>query len=143
MRDQATPCSLLISFKTSQQIFQFPPELFFKPTLSNYTTLFDEVFTKSFFNSIYTSVLATIFGLAVGVPGAFALSRANFKDMYWTIAQMLTHHSSNGCAMQPGDLPATCADVTALSREIGFAPKTRIETGIPAFVEWYKAYHRN
>lgn len=32
------------------------------------------------------------------------LSRGSFKDMYWTIAQMLTHHSSNGCNMQPGDL---------------------------------------
>lgn len=32
------------------------------------------------------------------------LSKGTFKDMYWTIAQMLTHHSSNGCNMQPGDL---------------------------------------
>lgn len=32
------------------------------------------------------------------------LSKGNFKDMYWTIAQMLTHHASNGCNMQPGDL---------------------------------------
>lgn len=32
------------------------------------------------------------------------LSTANFKDMYWTLAQMLTHHSVNGCNMQPGDL---------------------------------------
>ncbi len=32
------------------------------------------------------------------------ISKGTFKDMYWTIAQMLTHHSVNGCAMQPGDL---------------------------------------
>lgn len=32
------------------------------------------------------------------------LSKGSFRDMYWTIAQMLTHHSSNGCNMQPGDL---------------------------------------
>ncbi len=32
------------------------------------------------------------------------LSRGSFKNMYWTIAQMLTHHSSSGCNMQPGDL---------------------------------------
>jgi fumarylacetoacetase len=32
------------------------------------------------------------------------LSKGNFKDMYWTPAQMLTHHASNGCNMQPGDL---------------------------------------
>lgn len=32
------------------------------------------------------------------------LSKGNFKDMYWTIAQMVTHHASNGCNLQPGDL---------------------------------------
>ncbi|MEM7628445.1 MAG: fumarylacetoacetase [Planctomycetota bacterium] len=32
------------------------------------------------------------------------LSKGNFKDMYWTFAQMLAHHASNGCLMQPGDL---------------------------------------
>lgn len=32
------------------------------------------------------------------------LSRASFKQMYWTLAQMLTHHASNGCNLRPGDL---------------------------------------
>jgi fumarylacetoacetase len=32
------------------------------------------------------------------------LSRSNFREMYWTFAQMLAHHTSNGCNMQPGDL---------------------------------------
>ena len=32
------------------------------------------------------------------------LSTGNFKDMYWTLAQMLTHHTVNGCNLQPGDL---------------------------------------
>ena len=35
------------------------------------------------------------------------LSRGNFRDMYWTVAQMLTHHSSNGCNLQAGDLMAS------------------------------------
>ena len=35
------------------------------------------------------------------------ISSGNFRDMYWTLAQMLTHHSSNGCNMQPGDLLAS------------------------------------
>ena len=35
------------------------------------------------------------------------LSRASFQDMYWTIAQMLTHHTSNGCNLNPGDLLAS------------------------------------
>jgi fumarylacetoacetase len=35
------------------------------------------------------------------------LSRGNFKDMYWTISQMIAHHTSNGCNLQPGDLIAS------------------------------------
>jgi fumarylacetoacetase len=31
----------------------------------------------------------------------------NFKDMYWTPAQMLSHHASNGCNLRPGDLMAS------------------------------------
>jgi UDP-glucuronate 4-epimerase len=38
---------------------------------------------------------------------------------------------------QPGDVPLTCADVTLASRELGYAPKTQIEEGIPEFVSWY------
>ena len=35
------------------------------------------------------------------------LSRSNMKDLYWTVAQMLVHHSIGGCNMRPGDLFAT------------------------------------
>jgi fumarylacetoacetase len=34
-------------------------------------------------------------------------SKGNFRDMYWTMAQMLTHHTSNGCNLRPGDLIAS------------------------------------
>ena len=44
------------------------------------------------------------------------ISRGTFGDMYWTIAQMLTHHSSNGCAMQAGDLLAS-GTVSGRTRE--------------------------
>ena len=37
----------------------------------------------------------------------FRLSNASFADMYWTPAQMLTHHASNGCNLRPGDLFAS------------------------------------
>ena len=35
------------------------------------------------------------------------ISRGNFRDMYWTAAQMLTHHASAGCNLRPGDLMAS------------------------------------
>lgn len=43
--------------------------------------------------------------------------------------------------LQPGDVPETFADITASTRDFGFAPKTSIREGIPRFVEWYKSYH--
>ncbi len=35
------------------------------------------------------------------------LTQHNFSDVYWTVAQMLTHHASNGCNLRPGDLMAS------------------------------------
>ncbi len=35
------------------------------------------------------------------------LSRGNLRNLYWTLAQLLTHHASNGCNLQPGDLLAS------------------------------------
>ncbi len=35
------------------------------------------------------------------------LSRGNFREMYWTVAQMVAHHSSNGCNLKTGDLLAS------------------------------------
>ena len=38
---------------------------------------------------------------------AVRISRGNLRDMYWTLAQMVAHHTSNGCNLKPGDLIAT------------------------------------
>jgi UDP-glucuronate 4-epimerase len=43
--------------------------------------------------------------------------------------------------MQPGDVPATYADIEASRHELGFDPKTPISAGIPRFVDWYKDYY--
>ncbi len=44
------------------------------------------------------------------------LSKGNARDLYWTLAQMLTHHASNGCNLRPGDLLAS-GTVSGPSRE--------------------------
>ncbi|SFR99069.1 GDP-mannose 4,6-dehydratase [Sphingomonas jatrophae] len=44
--------------------------------------------------------------------------------------------------MQPGDVRATYADISAIQRDLGFAPTTPIDKGVPAFVDWYRAYHK-
>ena len=43
--------------------------------------------------------------------------------------------------MQPGDVPATTADVSALESDIGYRPRTTVEEGVPRFVEWYRRYY--
>ena len=43
--------------------------------------------------------------------------------------------------MQPGDVPATYADVDDLMREVGFRPSTSIEDGIARFAAWFRDYH--
>jgi UDP-glucuronate 4-epimerase len=43
--------------------------------------------------------------------------------------------------IQPGDVPATCADVDDLTKDTGFRPKTTIEEGIGRFVDWYRGYY--
>jgi UDP-glucuronate 4-epimerase len=48
----------------------------------------------------------------------------------------------NRLPMQPGDIPATCADVDALSRDVGFKPATPIETGVRKFVDWYREFYK-
>jgi UDP-glucuronate 4-epimerase len=42
---------------------------------------------------------------------------------------------------QPGDVEETWADVSALQRDVGFAPSTSIVEGIARFVAWYREYH--
>jgi UDP-glucuronate 4-epimerase len=44
--------------------------------------------------------------------------------------------------MQPGDVPATYADVDDLMREVDFKPATPLAAGVARFVEWYRSYHR-
>lgn len=44
--------------------------------------------------------------------------------------------------IQPGDVPATYADIEDLSRDVGFKPATPIEVGIPRFVQWYREFYK-
>ena len=44
--------------------------------------------------------------------------------------------------LQPGDVPATYADVDDLIADVGFKPQTPITTGIQQFIEWYKQYYK-
>ena len=43
--------------------------------------------------------------------------------------------------MQPGDVRDTFADISAIKRDLGFEPRTRLADGVPRFVDWYRHYH--
>ena len=44
--------------------------------------------------------------------------------------------------MEPGDVPATYADIAETTRDLGFRPVTPIDEGLPRFVAWFRDYHR-
>ena len=43
--------------------------------------------------------------------------------------------------MQPGDVPETYADISAIQADLGYAPRTSIDDGVPRFVRWFRDYH--
>ena len=53
-----------------------------------------------------------------------------------------TTAQKNMLPMQPGDVPATYADVEALTDWTGFAPKTTIQEGVAKFIAWYRGYYK-
>jgi UDP-glucuronate 4-epimerase len=44
--------------------------------------------------------------------------------------------------MEPGDVPATYAEISETTRDLGFRPTTPIDIGLPRFAAWYRDYHR-
>jgi UDP-glucuronate 4-epimerase len=65
----------------------------------------------------------------------------NLLDMIGTIAHALgVTPAMEMLPLQPGDVPATYADIERARRKLGFEPSTPIAEGIPKFIAWYKAY---
>jgi len=62
--------------------------------------------------------LATATMRQAGEP-AVRVSRGNLRELYWTLAQMVTHHASNGCNLRPGDLLATGTVSGATPESVG------------------------
>jgi multiple sugar transport system permease protein len=67
---------LQMSVKPLEDNFAFPPKLTFAPTTEHYRGLWNTVFKTSFVNSGVVAVVSTALAMVIGVPGAYALSRA-------------------------------------------------------------------
>jgi UDP-glucuronate 4-epimerase len=68
-------------------------------------------------------------------------SPVELMDLIGAIEKALGRQAElNLLPMQPGDVPATYADVDDLVRDVGFSPATPIDVGIDRFVSWYREY---
>ena len=48
----------------------------------------------------------------------------------------------NFLPLQPGDVPATFADISESTKDLKFVPKVKINEGIPKFIDWFKKYYK-
>jgi len=63
-------------------------------------------------------------------------------DFVTTLEQVLgTEADKHYADIQPGDVEATWADISALEAAVGYRPTTTIDTGLQKFADWYRAYH--
>lgn len=70
-------------------------------------------------------------------------SPVTLMDFITTIEKAMGKEAKkNMMPMQPGDVPATYADVDDLMNDVGFKPDTSLEEGIGKFVAWYKDYYK-
>ena len=67
-----------VSLKTDVEAMRMPPAFIFVPTFDNYAAVFQGKFARSFVNSLIVSVSTTAAAMLLGVPAAYALSRASF-----------------------------------------------------------------
>ena len=74
-------------------------------------------------------------GLAWGI--AHLEQRARIDGPGCAIGEALVAQREAGLIDQPGDLPATYADVEKAGKLLGYAPETPIAEGVPKYVEWY------
>ena len=102
----------------------------------------------TYIDDIVAGVLRALDRPASGTPPHALYNLGNHKsekltDFIAEIEKALGRKAQMTMApMQPGDVPATYADIEASSRDLGFVPTTPISAGIPKFVAWFRDYYR-
>jgi UDP-glucuronate 4-epimerase len=101
----------------------------------------------TYIDDIADGVLRALDHPAAGTPPNALYNLGNHKsekltDFIAEIEKALGRKAQMTMApMQPGDVPATHADIEASTRDLGFVPTTPISAGVPKFVAWYKDYY--
>jgi UDP-glucuronate 4-epimerase len=102
----------------------------------------------TYIDDIVAGVLKALDRPATGMPPHALYNLGNNKsekltDFIAEIEKALGKKAEKIMApMQPGDVPATYADIERSTRDLGFVPATPISLGIPKFVAWFKDYYR-
>jgi len=102
----------------------------------------------TFIDDIVNGVLRALDRVPAGAPPHAVYNLGNHKSEKLTDFIALIEGALNRKAkiqlepIQPGDVPATYADIEASRRDLGFEPTTPISVGIPRFIDWYKDYYR-
>ena len=102
----------------------------------------------TYIDDIVDGVVAAIEHLPSANPTSFALYNLgnnqpeNLMGFIETLEKHLGHKAEKiYCEMQPGDVPATMADIEITQHELGWEPKTIINDGLKLFAEWFKEYN--
>ncbi len=99
----------------------------------------------TFVDDIITGVMGSLFSENLDPYEVFNIGNhrsENLMDMIQILSDALgVKPEMEMMPMQPGDVPATYADIDRINAKLGYEPTTPISTGIPRFVDWYKSYH--
>jgi UDP-glucuronate 4-epimerase len=101
----------------------------------------------TYIDDIVEGVLRALDRPAAGIPPHMLYNLGNHKSEKLTDFIALIESTLGQRAqivlepLQPGDVPATYADIDASRRDLGFDPKTPIDVGIPRFIHWYREYY--
>lgn len=100
----------------------------------------------TYIDNIVFGIKASLFAEGLDPCEIFNLGNnnpENLMDMIHLLAGTLgVEPEMEMLPMQPGDVPATYADISRAHGKLGYTPHTPIAEGIPKFVKWYKDYHR-
>ncbi len=100
----------------------------------------------TFVDDIISGVKSSMFGEGLDPYEIFNIGNhrsENLMDMIGIIADALDiKPEMQMMPMQPGDVPATYADIDRIHTKLGYKPTTPISEGIPKFIDWYKQYHK-
>ena len=101
----------------------------------------------TYVDDIIQGVVGTLFSDKLDTYEVFNVGNhrsESLLDMIGTLGQVLgVSPKLEFLPLQPGDVPATYADIDRLHGKCGYQPTTPLSAGIPKFVEWYQNYHHS